>query len=147
VANSNAVEEIANDMNTQPKLKVGFASTIMEVSEDKENTTGNVTANSAVRTQNSATTAVSSPFQKKTRMDDNEDEGQPKAPVAVEEEKQQKEAQSPTQDADLDVSTHMGHVIEKIKSGTVNPWDEQMRSRVLAEAPPMMECHQHTVCF
>jgi hypothetical protein len=57
----------------------------MEVSEDRENT-GNATANSAARAQ-SAATPFASPFRKKTRMDE-----QPK--VSLEEEEQQKEAQS-----------------------------------------------------
>jgi hypothetical protein len=86
----------------------------MEVSEDKENT-GNATANSAARTQ-SAATPFASPFRKKTRMDE-----QPK--VSLEEEEQQKEAQS---------------LIENEKVAD----DQEM-----PDAPPMLESHAHTVYF
>uniref|UniRef100_A0A914HAI6 Protein kinase domain-containing protein n=1 Tax=Globodera rostochiensis TaxID=31243 RepID=A0A914HAI6_GLORO len=37
--------------------------------------------------------------------------------------------------------THLGTVIEKIKTGTENPWDEEKRKRVLRAAHVMVECH------
>jgi hypothetical protein len=43
---------------------------------------------------------------------------------------------------DKDESTHTGLVVEKIKVGTINPWDEQLRKEFLARSPAMSECYQ-----
>ena len=47
---------------------------------------------------------------------------------------------------DPNESTHMG-IVEKIKPGTVNPWDEEMRRKVLANTPPLVEFHDFPVGF
>uniref|UniRef100_A0A914HJC5 Protein kinase domain-containing protein n=1 Tax=Globodera rostochiensis TaxID=31243 RepID=A0A914HJC5_GLORO len=50
-------------------------------------------------------------------------------------------AQLPEKHFDPD-GTHLGTVIEKIKTGTKNPWDEEKRKKVLRAAHVMVECHE-----
>uniref|UniRef100_A0A183BW57 Protein kinase domain-containing protein n=1 Tax=Globodera pallida TaxID=36090 RepID=A0A183BW57_GLOPA len=50
-------------------------------------------------------------------------------------------AQLPEKHFDPD-GTHLGTVIEKIKTGTENPWDEEKRKKVLRAAHVMVECHE-----